>query len=214
MRLRHLFAAALSAGLFFASCTSETTVELFNGNDLSNWIPVIENDSIPASEVFSVENGAIQIAGQPFGYIYTPEVYTDYVLDVEWRWPSEAANSGIFLIIAEPSNPFPNGVECQLKAGSAGDFVLLGGSDLEEYELPEDGVRPKFPVKPRFEDSSENPVGEWNHAHIIVEGGHIQVYVNDVLQNEGTDPVKSGHIGLQSEGGPIEFRSVRIATKK
>lgn len=214
MKIKNLIVLAFTLCLSLASCSSPKTIDLFNGKDLSGWIPVIENDAAPSGDVFWVEDGAIRIAGKPFGYIYTEDVYTDYTLDVEWRWPEEPANSGIFLIIADPSNPFPNGVECQLKAGNAGDFVLLGGSDLKEYELPADGVRPEFPVKPRFEESSELPAGEWNHAKIIVEGGHITVYVNDVLQNEGTDPCVSGHIGLQSEGGPIAFRSVKLTPAK
>ena len=214
MKIKNLLIIAVLAFPFIVSCSSPKTIDLFNGKDLSGWIPVVENDAVPAGDVFWVEDGVIRIAGQPFGYIYTEDVYTDYTLDVEWSWPGEPANSGIFLIIADPTNPFPNGVECQLKAGSAGDFVLLGGSDLKEYELPADGVRPQFPVKPRFAASSELPAGEWNHAKIIVEGGHITVYVNDVLQNEGTDPCTSGHIGLQSEGGPIAFRSVKITPAK
>ena len=36
------------------------------------------------------------------------------------------ANSGIFLHIADLKNPFPKGIECNLQAGRAGLFVLLG----------------------------------------------------------------------------------------
>ena len=214
MKIKNLFVIIILAGAALISCSSPKTVDLFNGEDLTGWIPVVANDTIPSGDVFWVEDGLIRIAGQPFGYIYTEGVYSDYTLDVEWSWPGEPANSGIFLLIEETTNPFPNGVECQLCAGKAGDFVLLGGSDLEEYELPADGVRPEFPVKTRFAESSELPVGEWNHAKIIVKNGHITVYINDVLQNEGTDPCVCGHIGLQSEGGPIAFRSVKITPEK
>ena len=34
----------------------------------------------------------------------------------------------------DPKNPFPNGIKCQLAAVNAGDFVLLGGSNLAEFE--------------------------------------------------------------------------------
>jgi len=79
--------------------------------------------------------------------MYTKEKFHNFTLTLEYRWVADESNSGIFLLIEEPSNPFPKGIECQLKAGSAGDLVLLSGADLEEYILPE-GVteRPKFPV--------------------------------------------------------------------
>jgi len=98
-----------------------------------------------------------------------------------------------------------------LKAGSAGDLVLLNGSDLAEYKLPA-GVteRPKFPVIAKQKESNEKPVGEWNKAKIEVKDGVITVYINGVLQNKGTNEVKYGYIGLQSEGGLIQFRNLKI----
>ena len=58
--------------------------------------------------------------------------------------------------------------------------------------------------------SPENFTGEWNKAKIIVNEGKITVYINDVFQNEATNPVKEGHIGLQSEGKRIKFRNVTL----
>lgn len=193
-----------------SACTSQTE-ELFNGKDLSNWNFVVENGALPADEVFTVQDGTILIKGEPFGYMYTKKKYGNYTLELEWRWVNEASNSGIFLLIEETTNPFPNGIECQLKAGQAGDLVLLGGADLKEYTLP-DGVteRPRFPVIEKQQPSSEKPVGEWNKAKIDVKGGVITVYINDVLQNKGTNPIKEGHIGLQSEGKEIQFRNVFV----
>jgi hypothetical protein len=141
--------------------------------------------------------------------MYTQQKYSDFMLELEYRWGGEASNSGVFFLIEEPSNPFPKGIECQLKADKAGDFVLLSGADLKEYVLPE-GVteRPKFPVIEKRESSSEKPVGEWNKVKIRVKGGAIEIYINDVLQNSATSEVKEGHIGLQSEGKEIQFRNI------
>lgn len=185
--------------------------KLFNGKDLSNWNFVVDKNSVPAEQVFSVKDGLIQVAGQPFGYMYTKEKYGNYKLHVEWRWPDgKAANSGIFLLIEEPKNPFPNGVECQLHAGDAGDFVLLGGSDLIEYQGKPGEPRPQFPVVKKHTDSTEKTPGEWNEANIFVKDGTITVYINGVYQNTGTNKVKEGFIGLQSEGGPVQFRNVTV----
>ena len=156
---------------------AQKTTKLFNGKDLSNWNFVVEKNAVPAEQVYSVKDGLIEITGQPIGYMYTKETYDNYKLHVEWRWPEgKASNSGIFLLIEDLKKPFPNCIECQLHAGDAGDFVLLGGSDLTEITSK---VRPEFPV--------------------------VNVY-----QNTGTNRVTEGHIGLQSEGGPIEFRNVTV----
>lgn len=194
----------------FNSCNQQSG-EIFNGKDLSNWEFVVENNTMPADEVYSVEDGVITIKGEPLGYMYTKEKYSDYTLELEYRWVGEASNSGVFVLIEDPANPFPRGIECQLKAERAGDFVLLNGAELNEYVLPE-GVteRPKFPVIEKKNQTSEKPVGEWNKVKIIVNQGNITVYINDILQNAATSEVMEGHIGLQSEGKSIEFRNIEL----
>ncbi len=190
---------------------AQKTEKLFNGKDLSNWNFVVDKNAVPAEQVFCVEDGMIHIKGNPFGYMYTKEKYGDYKLHIEWRWPNGVkSNSGIFLLIEDPKNPFPNGIECQLHAGDAGDLVLLGGSDLTEYMQRPGEERPAFPVVKKHSESSEKPAGEWNEANIFVKDGTITVYVNGVYQNTGTNKVKEGFIGLQSEGKDIQFRNVTL----
>ncbi|MDR1938051.1 MAG: DUF1080 domain-containing protein [Tannerellaceae bacterium] len=211
MKKSILLLAVVSALFCVANgVTAQKTEKLFNGKDLSNWNFIVAENAVPADQVYSVQNGVIHIKGAPLGYMYTKEKYGDYRLHVEWRWPVEATNSGIFLLIEDPKNPFPNGIECQLAAGNAGDFVLLGGSNLAEFHLRPGVPRPGFPVVKKTNPSSEKPVGEWNEANIFVKDGTITVFVNGVYQNTGTNKVKSGHIGLQSEGKDIEFRNVHI----
>ncbi len=211
MRKTNLSTLMLLLILLASSCKQQS-MEIFNGKDLSNWEFVLENDAAPANEVYTVSDGVITIAGEPLGYMYTKEKYRNYTLEMEYRWAENASNSGIFVLIEDPTNPFPNGIECQLKAGQAGDLVLLGGSDLNEYTLPE-GVteRPAFPVIDKKESSSENPTGEWNRAKIVVLDGDITVYINDLLQNRASSNVMEGHIGLQSEGGAIQFKNIVIS---
>ena len=206
---RGLFLVVAAFALFVLGSCSQSE-SLFNGKDLSNWNFVVAGEDVLPEDVFYVQDGVINIKGNPFGYMYTKNKYSDYVLEVEWRWVGSASNSGIFLMIAEIGNPFPNGIECQLRAGNAGDLVLLGGSNLDEYVQPEGSERPNFPVIRKREESNEKPVGEWNKAKIEVRDGKITVNINGVLQNQGTNKVKEGYIGLQSEGGEILFRNVKL----
>ena len=90
MKKRMLSLAVLAASLFCFSngANAQKTEKLFNGKDLSNWNFVVDKNSVPADQVYSVRDGKIFITGQPFGYMYTKEKYSDYKLHVEWRWPN------------------------------------------------------------------------------------------------------------------------------
>ena len=196
--------------LAFVSCAFSQTRELFNGTDLSGWNLFLDpsSDANPA-DVFQAKDGVINISGKPFGYMYTKEKFENFRLHIEWRWPETPSNSGIFIFTQEPAY-WANCIEVQLRAGSAGDFVLMGGADMKEFKLPENKERPKFPILAKFTKSNENPAGEWNNATITAKNGVIEVFINGTLQNRGTSLNKNGHISLQSEGGPIQFRNIRL----
>lgn len=200
----------ITALILSTSVSAQETIELFNGKDLSNWNFVLSDSLVSAEDVFLIKDGVLHVTGTPLGYMYTKEKYGNFKLHVEWRWPEAESNSGIFLLIENPVNPFPDGIECQLGAGKAGDFVMLGKSSLDEFAPKEGEVRSRFPMLPKKEPSNEKPVGEWNHADIEVADGVINVYINGLHQNKGTNRVKSGYIGLQSEGGAVEFRNVGL----
>ena len=205
MKLNTFFAAAMLAVLMTACAGNDGRTELFNGKDLTGWELVLAPDSaVPATEVYTVKDGNIRIAGQPFGYMRTERKYGDYTFHAEWRWVGEGTNSGIFHRVQDGDKLWPNAIECQLCSGKAGDFVMLGGSKIQEMECVE-----QFPVKNRVGDY-ENPVGEWNTAKVVCKGNKITVYINGQLQNECTCDSTEGYIALQSEGGPLEFRNVYI----
>jgi hypothetical protein len=205
MKLNTFFAAAMLAVLMTACAGNDGRTELFNGKDLTGWELVLAPDTaVPATEVYTVKDGNIRIAGQPFGYMRTERKYGDYTFHAEWRWVGEGTNSGIFHRVQDGDKLWPNAIECQLCSGKAGDFVMLGGSKIQEMECVE-----QFPVKNRVGDY-ENPAGEWNTAKVVCKGNKITVYINGQLQNECTCDSTEGYIALQSEGGPLEFRNVYI----
>jgi len=112
------------------------------------------------------------------------------------------------LNISGSGNPFPPCIECQLKAGNAGDILTLGGTYIAGR------TDSSIIVTPKKRHSSELPAGEWNKCDISVINDSITVFINDTLQNivTGTS-VKSGKIGLQSEGSPVEFRNISLVRK-
>ncbi len=70
-------------------------------------------------------------------------------------------------------------------------------------------------VVPKFESGSEKPSGEWNSVDILCTEKNLEIRVNGVLQNKGSNmPLTSGSICLQSEGGPMQFRNVYVEVMK
>jgi len=139
----------------------------------------------------------------------TKETYSDYKLHVEWRYPGEASNSGVFIHGQKPDTIWLKCIECQLKAGSAGDFVCMNGSDMNERTDKTNRMVKKLAA------SSEKPNGEWNTMEVVCESNTIEVFVNGVLQNKGTNlNVSKGFICLQSEGKDVEFRNVFLTKLK
>ena len=149
--------------------------------------------------------------GKPNGYMRTKSIYSNYRLHLEWRWPDEPANSGVLLNASGEDHVWTKCIECQLKAGSAGDFVLMNGAGLTVDGKDMQNVEKQFVVIPKKQQSSEKAAGQWNAYEIKCGRDSISCYVNGVLQNEGSAPtITTGWICLQSEGGPIEFRNIFI----
>jgi hypothetical protein len=180
------------------------TVQLFNGKDLSNWAFHLKDPAADPAAVFTVKDGLIHISGDPFGYMRTKDIYSEYKLHVEWRYPGEASNSGVFIHAQQPDTIWLKCSECQLKSGNAGDFVCMNGAKMNEQKANSRVVN-------KMAASSEKPVGEWNTMEITCKSNTIEVYVNGVLQNKATGVSENkGHICLQSEGKDIEFKNVFI----
>lgn len=196
--------------LMVAGCTSQTRIALFNGRDLSGWVSYAPDVDADKQSTWSVRDGVIYCTGVPNGYLRTEAEYGDYQLHLEWRWVEEASNSGVFVHLTGEDKLWPELIECQLWSGNAGDLVLFPGTSIT-YNGETRSTETTFLDLAKREPSSENPVGEWNSYDIICRGDTIRCSVNGVFQNEGTKAsVTWGKIGLQSEGGPIEFRNIYI----
>ena len=198
--------AGCEGGLFGAK-----KVALWNGKDFAGWKLYLPDDTVSVDDVWPVKDGVIHCAGKPNGYMRTTRKYENYRLHVEWRWPEEPTNSGVLLHASGPDQVWPKCIECQLKSGNAGDFVLIGGPGITVNGQNMQNVEKQFVAVPKKEKSSEKPAGEWNTYEIECLKDTIRCSVNGVLQNEGSNATRtSGWICLQSEGSPIEFRNIYL----
>jgi hypothetical protein len=184
-------------------CAPVLNTSLFNGKDLNNWVFYLKDQTVDPATVFTVKDAAIHITGNPFGYMRTKDQYSNYTLHLEWRWPVEATNSGVFIHTQKPDTIWPKCIQCQLQAGNAGDFICVSGADMNEHTDKSNMIIAKKT------ESNEKPVGEWNTMEVTCKGNTIEVYVNGTLQNSATGiTVTKGSICLQSEGKDIEFRNI------
>ena len=77
-------------------------------------------------------------------------------------------------------------------------------------------MRPFTPTSPDGsrsfpKENHSKGVGEWNHYHIRAVNGEVRLRVNGVEVSGGAEcQPHVGHICLESEGAPIQFRNLRI----
>ena len=68
-----------------------------------------------------------------------------------------------------------------------------------------DGQR-TFPAK-----RLTKPAGEWNHYRIVARDGEVVLWVNGEQVSRATDcEPRVGHLVLESEGAPVDFRGMRL----
>jgi hypothetical protein len=214
MKPRLPFILLASLMPLLSSCHSSSTVELFNGKDLSDWVVYTESGDVEPSSLFRAEDGMIYNAGVPNGYLRTKEIYGNFKLHLEWRWVDQPVNSGVLLHVQEPDRLWPLSVECQLQHGNAGDIVLIGegaGITVNDSTYAVSPGGSQFLVIGKMEGSSENPPGGWNSYDITCNEGNLELIVNGVLQNRGSGlTLGPGYILLQSEGAAMQFRNLKL----
>lgn len=206
--------AFILLSLIIFSCKTEKKVILFNGEDLTNWNIFVSNTEVASGDLFWVENGVINTSGIPHGFIRTKESYSNYKLHLEWKWTEEPTNSGVLIHAQGKDMIWPLCIECQLMHEHAGDVVLIGkgaGITIKDSTYLITSEEKRYAVIPKFEEVSENSSGEWNSYDITSQNGDIEVIVNGVLQNIGTNmTITAGNIALQSEGSGMQFRNIYL----
>ena len=215
--------------LFSLHSYTQQSYSLFNGKDLSGWhmdVPELDTNS-QARIPFVVVNGMLVSLGTPRGHLLTDSLYSNYRLEVEYRFPGSPGNCGVLVHASTPRSlykMFPKSLEVQMMHENAGDFWCI----VEDITVPDMEARrgPKAEwgitegkqrrIK-NLTDGSEKPLGEWNSMKIECIGRTVKVWVNGEVVNEGYDcSVSRGRIALQAEGAEVEFRKILLTplTKK
>jgi hypothetical protein len=187
-------------------------VPLFNGRDLSGWVPVQV-----APDTFTVRDGMIHCTGVPTGVMRTERQYENFILELDWKHLREGGNSGLFVWsdpVTAPGQPFTRSVEVQILAANDPNGMWTGHGDvfaIHGATFVPDRPHPGGWMRCLPSERRANPAGEWNHYRVECRDGKISLAVNGKVVSGGskTNPRK-GYICLESEGGPIYFRNLRI----
>ena len=97
-----------------------------------------------------------------------------------------------------------------------GSYVFKPGGNLETVyggRINWYGRDPNWKDVKGFRGANdiENPAGEWNKIECVVQGGEIEVYLNNKLVNQAFDvKPRKGRIQVQSEGAELIFRRIDL----
>ena len=194
-RRTFLAAGATLGALHLAGCAGTADggwTALFDGKSTTGWSPL-------GPVKWSVANGVLEGAGggggDKAGYLVSAGSFGDYDLRVEF-WASADANSGVF-------------IRCQ-------DRNKVGADSSYEVNIWDQAPRPWYSTGSIVNFASVgDPVPKaadrWNVFEIAARGDRVTVVLNG---RQTVDMVNgkfaSGPIALQSAGGTIRFRDVRI----
>jgi len=189
---------------------------LFNGKDLNGWTIFVGDPKISPEKFFYVQDGVIETPGIPMGYLRTKKEFSNYHLHVEWRYPDKPTNSGVFIHTNGPDKLWPQHYQCQLKNGSAGDFIVnAAGEKATVGDSVYIGTEKVKPIAVKSHPSNEKKTGEWNSYDIVCKGATVEVTVNGLLQTKAVNcSMIKGSIGLQAEGSRIQFKNIWIEKVK
>ena len=201
-----------------ASMQTTPEEDLLAGDPAQHWRGY-RQDELPAG--WQMVDGALTRVA-PAGDIITREQYGNFELTLEWKI-SPGGNSGIFFRVVEDSTldaVYLTGPEMQVldNAGHADgkDPLTSAGSNFALYAPARDVTR---------------PVGEWNEVRLVVNGAHVEHWLNgeqvlsyelwsddwnQCVQNSKFKDMpryglaRSGHIALQDHGDWVAYRNIRI----
>jgi len=164
-------------------------VSLFNGKDFTGWR---FGETVPTAATlppnWKVEDGVIKLSGGNTPHLASQGEFGDFDVRFQWRAMREKYNSGFFIrsgreVKANQINLSQSAVGKLMSGAQGGDAV----------------------------PALQKPVGEWNDWRVLAAGDHVTFWCNGQKAWEVsgfTD--RRGYLGLQAEGAPMEFRSIRI----
>ncbi len=204
-----------------AKAPEDEWVALFDGKTLNGWHS-FNSDTVTG---WVVSDGALTGLGEGSdltGDLLTDKKYRNFELSLEWKI-AKGGNSGIMFHVVEDGKhktTYETGPEYQLIDDESSQ------GKIEEWQKTAANYAMHLP-----ENKVLKPVGEYNTTRIVVNGPHVEHWLNGkkVLEYEmWTDDwnervangkwkdypdygkAETGHIALQDHGSKIWFKNIMI----
>jgi len=182
----------------------------------------------------------IRISGDINGSLATRDTFSNYHLELIFKWGDEVyskQNSGLlyhsFGEFGVALGTWMTNIECQLMHERLGDTYLMENTCCETavkeveggFQFAKDGDVKQFGKEFNGQGikkavDAEKPVGEWNTVELYSVGqttvhvvnGQVTMVNNNTgkVVNGQIIPITGGKIQLQSEGGELFVKSMRI----
>jgi len=169
---------SLAAGVHAAAATNTLTAAekaagwrlLFDGRTFTGWRGL--KLAGPPAQGWIIRDGALTcIADGNGGNLITEETFDNFEFSWEWSMPPKSNNGVKYFIIKE--------------RGAIGhEYQLVDDSLVKE---PESALASFYlVVAPNPAKKKIRPWGEWNHSRIVVQGNHVEHWLNSakVLEYE------------------------------
>ena len=182
------------------SVSGDNYIALFNGKDLSGWIPVGTPQAFAVKENSIYSNGA----GPYPSWLRTEKEYENFVLRFEYK--TEGWYEGGVLIHAPLNGP-----------GSKIGFKIHLRHDQKEYGTRSPGAIYDA-AAPR--SIANLPSGQWNRYEVVCDWPRLRITLNGkIIHDIDMDAddalryrLRKGFIGIQNIGCRAYFRNIRIRT--
>jgi hypothetical protein len=167
---------------------------LFDGKTLDGWKMVNTADN------FLVRDGVL-VMNKGKGWLATEKTFADFELHLRYRFVTPGTDSGVFIRASlDGKNWTSRGYQIQnMDDGSLGRVIGMGVK-VAKAEHQSDLVK-----------EIKKPPGEWQDLTIRAAGKDVQVTLNGKpVASSDSLTLTDGHIGLQAEGGILEFRRIDL----
>jgi len=215
-----LGAAVSEAQIVSEQEKAEGFVPLFNGRDLTGWLP-------KSAKVWKIEGGVLSCTGEKGKWVWTEQQYENFTLRLEYKI-SPKGNSGVFIRCPLKGRWSRTGMEIQILDDHGKPPSRKSSSAVYDVRAPDKNM--------------SKPAGKWNRTEITCKGRQLKVVINgetvhDICLDDpelnpteipekykGKNPndipgyiqaplakrAQKGHISLQNHSSPVWFRNIRI----
>jgi hypothetical protein len=211
---------------------------LWDGKTTDGWRSAT-SENFPEKS-WSIQDGVLKVqesSGEESargGDIITRERFSSFELFVDFKI-TPGANSGIKYFVQPAIAPVTgSGAKAAVGSAIGCEFQILDDMRHPDAKLGRDGNRTigsLYDLIPAVSSKPVNPIGEWNTAHIIVRGKHVEHWLNGakvVEYERGSAEFRKlvaeskyknipnfgewadGHILLQEHGNEVSFRNIKL----